>query len=177
MCPALRRGTDRSEMLMTDTTQGKPDNDLSWLLEDFTARVPGAVGALLASRDGFRLATAGLDQNQADKMSAVMSGLYSLGGGVGEIMEPTGGGSVRQVIVEHDTQNLFVMSAGDGLPSGGPKQIRSDLGTVSSVLGALVEPETDPGMVGHEMATLIKSVAEHLVTPTRQGDAHSGDGQ
>jgi predicted regulator of Ras-like GTPase activity (Roadblock/LC7/MglB family) len=162
-------------MLMTnDVALGQ--KDLGWLLEDFVARVPGVDGALLASRDGLKLAAVGLSENQADQTSAVVSGLYSLARGVGKI-KGSSGGAVRQVLIEHDEVTFFVMSAGDGLPQGMPMQPGSDPRTVGSVLAVLAAPDADPGMVGYEMATLIKSVAEHLVTATRRGDARCDDGQ
>jgi predicted regulator of Ras-like GTPase activity (Roadblock/LC7/MglB family) len=62
-----------------------------------------------------------------------------------------------------------VMSAGDGLPAGAQVALGGGPGTVGTVLGVLAAPDADPGVVGYEMATLIQSVAEHLLTPARGG--------
>ncbi|MFJ9420013.1 roadblock/LC7 domain-containing protein [Streptomyces sp. NPDC101227] len=161
--------------MTNDVPTNGTGKDLSWLLENFLSRVPRSSGALLASRDGMRLAVAGVSVDQADTMAAVMSGLYSLAAGVGRIKGPAG--EVRQVVTELDMVNMFVMSAGDGLPPGAPFQPVTDLGKVGSILGVLTEPDADPGVVGHEMAALITAVAEHLVTPTRGREPHLGDGQ
>lgn len=145
---------------LTTTPHGR---DLSWLLEAFVQRVPGAQQAVLASRDGVKLALAGLSADDADRMSAVMSGLYSLGRG--EVKET--GGDVRQMVIEHDAGYLYVMSAGGQMPpEAGPA-------VVGSVLGIRTSLDADPGVVGHEMAALITGVNEHLLTPTRS----SGTGQ
>jgi predicted regulator of Ras-like GTPase activity (Roadblock/LC7/MglB family) len=131
--------------------------DLKWLLEAFIDRVPGARQAMLASRDGMKLTWEGLSADDADQLAAVMSGLYSLGRG--EVKAT--GGDVRQIVIEHDAGYLYVMSTSDQLPAeAGP-------GVVGSVLAVRTSLDADPGVVGHEMATLITGVAEHLVTPTR----------
>ena len=160
-------------------------NDLSWLLEDFVNRVTGADSALLASRDGIRLAMAGLTVDQADAAAAGMSGLYSMARGAATVTRAADVGGLRQLVVEHDATTLFVMSAGDGLPKGAAVPVGSDPGKVGSVLGVWAHPDADARVIGYEMLALINSVAEYLVTPRRSaappddapcGDASSGDG-
>lgn len=131
---------------------------LDGLLTGLLNRASGTVRVLLASGDGLKLAHTDKDADKADEMAAVMSGLYSLGRG---IFKNTPGG-VRQVVVEHDGGRLFVMSAGAG-----------GTGVVGTVLGVLVLPSADPGLVGYEMTTLIKSLDEHLITEART-HKHSG---
>ncbi|MER8002116.1 roadblock/LC7 domain-containing protein [Streptomyces sp. NPDC095613] len=123
---------------------------LDWLLEDFVGRVPGASSAVLASGDGLRLAVHGLDEVQRDHLSAIVTGLVSLARGVGEVAHEPHGGRVRQVVVEHDAALLFVAAAGQ-----------------STVLGVLADRDADAGIVGHEMTTLVASVADHLGTAVR----------
>src|SRR5262245_21769417 len=120
-CPAVRRAPTVTEtvVMTSDVTPGQSETDLGWLLEDFVGRVPGADSALLASSDGIKLAMAGLTEGQAYTLAAVMSGMHSLAKGIGKITGSSSGG-VRQVVAEHDAKNLFVMSAGDGLPAGVP---------------------------------------------------------
>ena len=148
---------------------------LDWLLQDFVDQTPGVGSGLLASREGLALSLAGLTDDEADKMAAMLSGLYSLSRGIGRIKGD--GGGVRQLCIEGDAVNLFLMSAGDGLPQGvrQPLSVGSDM--VGTVLGVLTVPDADAGVVGFGMATLVKSVAEHLVIPTRRGTTHLVEGQ
>ena len=61
-------------------------------------------------------------------------------------------------MTELDSGFLFIMSAGEG--SSWPCWPRVD---------------ADAGFIGYEMNQLVKSVAEHLVTPVRHSDG-SADG-
>ncbi|WP_326812443.1 roadblock/LC7 domain-containing protein [Streptomyces scopuliridis] len=121
---------------------------LDWILESFVERVPGAFCAVLASGDGVRRGTHGLDTDSADHLSAIVTGLRSLAKGVGKVTGTPG--QVRQVVVEHDSALLFVSAAGRG-----------------SVLGVLADHDADANVVGHEMAALVTSLREHLGTPVR----------
>lgn len=159
------------------------DDGLGWLLTDFVDRVPGTEGAFLASRDGLNLAAAGLTTDQADRCAALAASLYSLGRGAGEIKPPTGG-QVQQILIQHDARYLFAMSARDQNAPETVRQAPSNPHAVGCVLGVLAVPDADTRIVAHEMAALITSVAEHLVTATRatttatsMNDAGPGDGQ
>ncbi|MBA9002826.1 roadblock/LC7 domain-containing protein [Thermomonospora cellulosilytica] len=154
-----------------------PDSPgLGWLLQDFVQRVAGADGALLASRDGLQLAAAGLTNDQADALAAVMSGLYSLAKSGTDRIKGTSDGGVRQVVIEHNLACLFVMSADDVLAPGAPVPAGTDARMVGCVLGVLAAPDCDPGVIGYQMAALLSSLPEHLVT-ARRGDAHPGGGR
>ncbi|MCM2576349.1 roadblock/LC7 domain-containing protein [Streptomyces meridianus] len=153
---------------LLSTPSARPaGSGLAWLLEDFVNRVPGAEGALLASRDGLKMAVHNLTETEADRMSAVMSGLFSLARGVGNI-KGDNDGLVQQIVIEHDAHRLFVMSAGS-VPSDGTTPA-----AIGELLGVLSSPEADPGVVGYGMAQLVNSVNEHLQTPVRRS---TGDGQ
>lgn len=160
---------------MSDVTTPQPVPGLDWLLEDFAQRVPGAQAAFLASSDGIELATAGLTGDQSDRAAALVSSLYSLARGVGQLTpHPGPDAEVRQVVIELGTVTLFLMVAGQGLPHGVSVQFGADRGKTSSVLGVLASADAHAGLIGHEMATMIKSVAEHLVTDARH---HAGQGR
>lgn len=161
--------------MSTTALVSTPEASLGWLLGEFLMRVPGAESAVLASNDGLKLAWAGLTGDAADSTAALMAGLHSLAKGVGQITNK--GGGVRQIVIEGDMSLLFVMSAGDGMPAGMHARIGTDPATVGTVLAVLAAPDADPGVVGHQMATLVDSVAEHLVTPTRRADTHPGADQ
>jgi predicted regulator of Ras-like GTPase activity (Roadblock/LC7/MglB family) len=147
-----------------------PVGGLDWLLDGLRERVPGIAGAVLASRDGIRLAVTGLSGDQADREAAVVCGLLSMARGTGAAIGWSGG--VRQVVVEHDEGMLFVMATGGHASAGLEQRPR----IVDSVLGVLATSEADPRLVGAEMAALAGSVAEHLVTAIRTGGApeHGG---
>ncbi|WP_255306271.1 roadblock/LC7 domain-containing protein [Streptomyces sp. Wb2n-11] len=141
---------------MSDIRTGHADR-LDWLLQNLLVKVPGTRHALLLSSDGLKRAVAStkaehgvdLDDNSADRLAALASGLSSLGRGVGQHFAD--GGEVRQVVVELTTALLFVSSAGSG-----------------AVLAVLAGPNTDPGTLGYEMGMLVKSVRPFLSTPARQ---------
>jgi predicted regulator of Ras-like GTPase activity (Roadblock/LC7/MglB family) len=134
--------------MVSDATPGH-EPDLGWLLRGLVERVPRTRSAVLLSADGLATAAYGLDQDPADHLSAIASGLFSLA----RTAAVRFGGShgVRQVVAELDDTLMFVSSAGYG-----------------SVLAVLADRETDAGVLGYEMSQLVKSVRPFLVTPTRQ---------
>jgi len=128
-------------------------SDLSWLLTGLVQRVPHTRSALLLSSDGLVKAAHGLDNDAADHLAALASGLYSLARSAG--MRFGDGSEVRQVVVELDTALLFVSTAGSG-----------------ACLAVLAETEADAAVLGYEMAMLVKSVRPYLATPARQSAGH-----
>ncbi|MFF3908535.1 roadblock/LC7 domain-containing protein [Streptomyces sp. NPDC001848] len=133
--------------MVSDTRNGQTQ-DLDWLLQRLVQTVPHTRSALLLSADGLRKAADGLTPDDADHMSALASGMYSLARSVG--MRFGDGDDVRQVVVELDTLLLFVTSAGSG-----------------TCLAVLAGREADAAVLGYEMAMLIKSVKPYLATPAR----------
>ncbi|GAA1801635.1 roadblock/LC7 domain-containing protein [Actinomadura chokoriensis] len=150
---------------MTPITAGSTpaDEGLSWLLDEFVGRVIGVTAALLVSRDGLKTAAARLADDQADKAAAWVASLHSLARSAGAISGLKTSG-FRQAVIEDDGVLVFVVSA-DYERHGGT-------GLVGSVLGVLARPDSDPGVIGHEIGLLVGSVADHLATRPR-GDAHS----
>ena len=130
---------------------------LDWVLADFVRRVPHTRAAVLASSDGVLKHRHGLGADDADRLSAIATGLCSLARGVG-VLAGDSEGAVRQVVVEHDAGLLFVSAAGQ-----------------RAVLAVWAGQEADPGVVGYEMAQLVKSIPEHLATPVRPGTPLPGD--
>jgi predicted regulator of Ras-like GTPase activity (Roadblock/LC7/MglB family) len=127
-------------------------DQLSWLISDLVRRVPHARSALLLSTDGLvRARTPDLGKDDADHLSAIASGLWSLAASTGRKF--ANGGGVRQVGVEMDGAVLFVASAG--------------FGTCISVLAG---DNADPGVLGYEMAQLVRAVRPHLETAPRRSD-------
>ncbi|MGP3973481.1 roadblock/LC7 domain-containing protein [Streptomyces sp. 8N114] len=135
--------------MMSEAPTRRTAADLSWLLTGLVERVPHARSALLLSADGLVKAAHGLEPDSADHMAALASGLYSLGRSAG--VRFADGDSVRQVVVELDSSLLFVTTAGQG-----------------ACLAVFAGSEADAGVLGYEMAMLVKSVRPYLVTPARR---------
>jgi predicted regulator of Ras-like GTPase activity (Roadblock/LC7/MglB family) len=134
--------------MVSDASPGH-ESDLGWLLRGLVERVPRTRSAVLLSADGLATAAYGLDQDPADHLSAIASGLFSLARTAALRFGSSDG--VRQVVAELDDTLMFVSSAGYG-----------------SVLAVLADRETDAGVLGYEMSQLVKSVRPFLATPTRQ---------
>ncbi|RKT07905.1 putative regulator of Ras-like GTPase activity (Roadblock/LC7/MglB family) [Streptomyces sp. 3211.6] len=132
-------------------------SDLDWLLGGLVQRVPYTRAAVLLTNDGLVTCVHGLDSDSADHMAALASGLYSLGRSAGARFGD--GAEVRQVVVELDTALVFVSAAGSG-----------------TCLAVLADREADAGVLGYEMAMLVKSVRPYLAAPPRRpvADAEAG---
>lgn len=127
-------------------------SELDWLLDDLVTRVVYISKAVILSRDGLTIgSSAGLSKEDADHLSAAAAGLQSLARGVGRHF---GGGPARQIIIEMESEFLFVTAAGEG-----------------SCLAVLAASSADVGLIAYEMAVLVKRVGEHLaVNPRPAGD-------
>lgn len=126
--------------------------DLGWLIDDFVARVPGAVEALVLTADGLVLVTSeSVSDGIADHLAAVTSGLASLTEGAARCLDTE---PVRQVIVEMTAGYLFVSRISDG-----------------SALALRCDDEGDFGLVGYEMSLLIERIGAAL-TPELISEVH-----
>jgi uncharacterized protein len=141
---------------MVVTAAGTIDGrQLDWLLVDFVRSTAGTRHAPTVSCDGLRLAASqGIDEALGDQLSAVTSGLLSLGMGV---VSSFGAGPVRQTIVEMAGGYLFVTSISEG-----------------SMLAVFAERSCDLGMIGYEM-TLLAARVGYMLTPGRRSAARSSD--
>ncbi|AEH08044.1 MULTISPECIES: roadblock/LC7 domain-containing protein [Protofrankia] len=125
-----------------------PVENMSWLLNNLTRKVPEVTYAVVLSADGLLLATSnGMNRTTADQLAAVASGFNSLARGAGRFF---GGGNVRQTIVEMEQGFLFVTAVGDG-----------------SCLAILSTPGADIGLIAYEMALLVIRVGEFLTPELR----------
>ena len=134
-----------------------PETDLAWLLRGLLDRVPHTRSAVLLSADGLTTAVHGLSLDDADHLSAIASGLFSIARSAAVKFGTSDG--VRQVVAELDDTLLFVSSAGFG-----------------SVLTVLAGREADAGVLGYEMFQLVKSVQPFLATPLRGAGRGAGPG-
>jgi predicted regulator of Ras-like GTPase activity (Roadblock/LC7/MglB family) len=122
--------------------------DLGWLLDDLADRVDYFRRAVILSRDGLVVAaSAGLNREDAEHLSALAAGVQSLARGAGQHF---GVGQVRQTIIELEQALLFVTAAGHG-----------------SCLAVLCPANADAGQVAYEMAMLVKRAGPHLAAQPR----------
>ena len=130
---------------MVYNATGRPE-DLDWLLNDFAQRVPEVVHVLAVSADGLLVAaTRDLDEDEADQLAAVASGLVALLVGGARLLRAA---PVRSNLTELAGGFLFSMAVSDG----------------ASLL-VYAERECDIGQVTYAMAELINQVGDSL-TPT-----------
>lgn len=135
--------------MVSEVPHASSEPDLDWLLRRLVEDVPHTRSAVLLSADGLPTASHGLTPDLADQLSAIASGLFSLARTAAVRFGDSDG--VRQVVAELDDWLLFVSSAGFG-----------------SVLTVLASREADAGVLGYEMAQLVKSVRPFLATPVRR---------
>ncbi len=132
----------------------RTDSHLDRLLDDLVARAAHVQKAAVLSRDGFALGTsAALSREDAEHLSALAAGLQSLANG-GALH--FGAGRVRQTVIEMDRGFLFVTAAGAG-----------------SCLAVLAAQEADVGLLGYEMALIVKRLGRHMAvnSPPVPGEA------
>jgi predicted regulator of Ras-like GTPase activity (Roadblock/LC7/MglB family) len=124
--------------------------ELSWLLDDLSARVDQIRQGVILSRDGLAVAASqGLSREDAEHLSALAAGVQSLARGAGEHFRL---GDVRQTIIELEQAFLFVTAAGYG-----------------GCLAVLCPVTADAGLIAYEMAMLVKRAAPYLVASPRLG--------
>ncbi|WP_405728737.1 roadblock/LC7 domain-containing protein [Streptomyces sp. NBC_00028] len=119
---------------MTSTTMTEI---LDGLLSAFVERVAHAQAALVCSADGLRMYAVGIDgEGDADRASAVATGMFSLAGGADRALLG-GGGSTRQVIAETDGGLIFITRPAPG-----------------TLLTVLTSHDAELGLIGYEMQML-----------------------
>ena len=128
--------------------------ELDWLVNDFASRTAGVSQALVVSGDGLKLAVSQrVDDDRADQLAAVASGLASLTRGAALCFDAE---PVNQTIVEMGGGYLFVTSIGE-----------------ASVLTVFATPDCDIGMIGYEMTLLASRAGQLLGSPPRSGLDHA----
>jgi hypothetical protein len=124
--------------------------DLSWLVGDFTARVPDAAHTAVVSADGVPLAiTDGIPGYLAEQLAAITAGLASLMQGAARIFEA---GQPSQALVEMEGGLMIIKSISDG-----------------SSLCVLAAPDCDIELVSYEMSLLVEAAGEVLSPALRGG--------
>ena len=132
------------------STQGRPAQDLGWLITNLRERVPDVAHAIVVSSDGLPLATSeGFPREHAEQLAAITSGLASLTQGASRVFE---GGQVVQTVVEMHRGVLVVMAISEGASL------------------AVLATSIDLGLVAYEMTLLVERVGRVLTPAARGGE-------
>ncbi|MBW8486402.1 roadblock/LC7 domain-containing protein [Actinomadura parmotrematis] len=136
---------------MTDREQAFRDGDAARQVDEMMARLPGVDRAVVLSRAGLVIAaSAGLGQERAEHLSALVSGTQGLARGA---CQRFGGGELLQTVIEMDKALLFIVSAGEAVS-----------------VAALGAADADAGAIVYELTAL----AERLARPAAQLPPASG---
>ena len=129
---------------------GNRVGQLDWLLDDLVRRVGPVAKAVILSQDGMALgASQTLGRDDAEHLAALAAGFQSLARGA-ERHFGSGGGAVRQTIIEMESGFLLVCAAGSG-----------------TCLAVIAEQGADLGLVAYEMAILVRRTGDHIRVNTR----------
>jgi uncharacterized protein len=111
--------------------------DLSWLVTDFTERVPAVVHAAVVSSDGVPLAASDeIPPDRLEQLSAITSGLISLAQGTASMFD---GGSVTQTLVTMAQGILLIVAISGGASLAVLSVIDADLDQVAYEMTVLAE--------------------------------------
>ncbi|MBD0710874.1 MULTISPECIES: roadblock/LC7 domain-containing protein [unclassified Streptomyces] len=140
---------------MTDVPTSR---QLDWVLDDLVGRIPEIRCAIVLSGDGLLIGKSqGLVRDDAERLSAVASGMHSLARGTAQYFR---GGAVQQTVIQMEHAFLFITAAGSG-----------------ARLAALASQDVDAGMMAFEMGTLVKQVGTYLSAAPRITDGHAAHRQ
>jgi uncharacterized protein len=110
---------------------------LSWLITDFTERVPAMVHAVVVSSDGVPLAASeGISPDRLEQLSAITSGLISLAQGTAVLLD---GGAVTQTLVTMARSVLMTVAISGGASLAVLCAIDADLDQVAYEMTVLAE--------------------------------------
>jgi uncharacterized protein len=126
--------------------------DLSWLITDFTERVPDALHAAVVSSDGVPVAVSdGLPPARVEQFSAIASGLISMARGAALMFE---GGTVTQTLVTMQEGVLMIVAISNG-----------------SSLAVLAAIDADLDQIAYEMTVLAEQAGSVLTPDARPPQA------
>ncbi|WP_329522410.1 roadblock/LC7 domain-containing protein [Spirillospora sp. NBC_01491] len=123
------------------------DRDLGWLLDRLANRTPGIRHVLVLSKDGLKIChNPDLDEDRADQLAALASGIQSLAVSASAEFGHTPGSG--QSMVEFHGGILLIVPAGEG-----------------SHLAVITADECDVGLIGHTMNQLVEQIGGRLTAP------------
>lgn len=135
---------------MTSSNSRQPDQDFTWLINDFVRKVHGVSHALIMSSDGFPLtASDAMTTTESEQLAAIASGLLSLASNSANLFDK---GTCEQIIIRL-SQGYFLFM---GIDSG-------------AGLAVLTGPDCDMKVVAYEMTQFVSS-AGHALTPETRAD-------
>ena len=124
--------------------------EFGWLVDNFAASTPGVTHAVVVSSDGLLLHASGsMSADIADPLSAMTSGVISLGHSIAGLIGQNG---CDQIMLKFPAGHFLFMAIG-GLAG----------------LAVLVGDGADVGVIAHRMAQLVESVG-HVLTPQMRDD-------
>jgi predicted regulator of Ras-like GTPase activity (Roadblock/LC7/MglB family) len=127
------------------------ERQLDWLLTSLADRAPGVQHVLVLSRDGLKIChTPGLDDDKADQLSAIASGIQSLSMTASHEFGDGGGIGAGQSMVEFAGGLLLIVPAGEG-----------------AHLAVVAREDADVGLVGHSMNELVEQIGGYLTAAPR----------
>jgi uncharacterized protein len=130
--------------------------DLSWLITDFTERVPDALHAAVVSSDGVPVAVSdGLPPARVEQLSAITSGLISMARGAASTFD---GGAVTQTLVTMREGVLVIVAISNG-----------------SSLAVLAVIDADLDQIAYEM-TVLAEQAGSVLTPGARLPSRAAEG-
>ena len=117
----------------------------NWLLAEFVRGTDGVRDAIVVSSDGLLVAKSeGLEREQGDQLSAIVSGLTSLSRSTARLF---GFESLRLIMVEMDRGFLLASTISSG-----------------ACIGVLAEADCDFDLIGYAVTVLVDRVGD-LLTP------------
>lgn len=113
---------------------------LSWLLSDFARRMPDVTQVLAVSVDGLALAYAGLEQDDADRLAAIASGVVNLLSGAAQLIQAD---PVEHSLTAMEGGYLFSMAVSTGASLLVATTREADIGEVSYMMSELINQVGD----------------------------------
>jgi predicted regulator of Ras-like GTPase activity (Roadblock/LC7/MglB family) len=116
---------------------------LTWLAADFAESTAGVRYAVVLSADGLVLAEGGeLPTDDADRLAAVASGVYSLAFGISQVI---GLGAYEQSILRFAEGHVLITALARG-----------------AALAVVTQPDARLGIIAHQMALFAERVGENF---------------
>ncbi|MFP8886755.1 roadblock/LC7 domain-containing protein [Streptomyces mangrovi] len=145
---------------MPTTPAAFPLDGFDRSLQGLVERVPHTRGAVLLSSDGLAKSWFGLDEDAADRLAALASGLSGLADGAARLLQPNAAEelSLNVVVIDLGAVALLVCAGVEG-----------------SRLLVTADREADHGEVGYEMAKLAGSL--HDQASAAPATALAADGE
>lgn len=114
--------------------------DLSWLLSDFARRIPEVTQVIAVSVDGLALAYTGVDQDDADRLAAIASGIVNLLSGAAQLIESD---PVEHSLTAMEGGYMFSMAVSSGASLLVTTTRDADIGEVSYMMSELINQVGD----------------------------------